>query len=271
MRLLWSKEIKEDNAWLPEYEGYFLKIKDKVVFFYDRTSGPCMLVQDQLYAETIYKETPECRLPLPTRWKLLYAEESSYLQFAEDTVLDLKTMEVISSPAVNIQAVHQRHQFSETDYINKSFHYGEYCISHKGEWGYSCHKDGRVMWEFKGYGWLYTDILFWKNRLFFGTAGQGGYFYVLDLETGNLLTKIKTGGTKSFVQAENLCYVLCNEKNARLICVDLQNGKVREKLELPGKSKESSIVKIIDSKIHTTTFEIKKDRLVSTFWNCVDV
>ena len=160
-------------------------------------------------------------------------------------------------------------QKPEKYYEEASFTFGEYCISRKGSFGYRCTLDRKILWDFQGQGYLYTDICVLKNRAFFGTAGQGGYFYILDLQTGEPLAKIKTGGTASIVTAGNCCYVLSSGKTARLMCVSLADGSILGETVLPGKSNAYSRLDLVDGKIHAITFLYKNRFLQQAVWNCI--
>ena len=80
-------------------------------------------------------------------------------------------------------------------YTYDSFSFGEYTVSHKGEWGYQCHKNGQLLWTKSLKGYLYTDIVLIGENIVFGTSGYGGHFYSLNLENGNVVFDFNTKGT----------------------------------------------------------------------------
>ena len=81
-----------------------------------------------------------------------------------------------------------------------------------------------------------TPMVCYQDSLLFGTAGNGGHFYVLSIKTGEKIADIKTGGTVAFVRRNNLCYFLVNDPNAKLICLDVLTGQVIDEVPLGGKN-----------------------------------
>ena len=155
-----------------------------------------------------------------------------------------------------------------------AFAFDEYCISHRGHCGYCCTKDGKEIWDFLGKAYLYTEIFRWKNRVFFGTAGYGGYFYVLDIDTGEVLIAVKTGGTASIAQKDNLCYFSSksNKRNtSKILCVDLQDVRIVDEIEVHGEVTPESKLQIIGSQIHAVTFVQRNGRCINAIWNVVEM
>jgi len=56
----------------------------------------------------------------------------------------------------------------------------------------------QVLWTFKFVGYLYTEIKELNGTVYFGTAGQGGHFYGLDIKNGLPVHNVNTHGTTSF-------------------------------------------------------------------------
>lgn len=271
MRLLWSKPIHEENPWEPEYAGVFCKIHDRVHFCYQSRKGPRILSEDWDLSKPLCPDSAGVHFPLPHRWILVEGEVPPHLFFSDNQVLNLTEMRLYDQPDRAILEQHHALWKSGKHYVEDSFQYDAYQISHKGNFGYQCTRNGIPVWTFKGQGYLYTDIFRGNDRLYFGTAGQGGYFYILNLETGEPLTKIKTGGTASIVRSGECCYILHNEKGAKLLCIDLTDGSIKNEVALPGKSCTDSILKEIDGRIHGITFEIKNGFMQHAYWNCIEL
>lgn len=161
----------------------------------------------------------------------------------------------------------------EVDNTTEIYYFEDYTISHKSEWSYVCKREGREVWNFRSYAWRYTCIERYGDNIYFGTAGQGGYFYLLNLHTGEPLLKLKTGGTVNiYARRENKLYLLQQEKRAYLVCVDLNDGAILERLELPGTVKEECAVKCIGNTVHAVTlFFRKKRRFSHACWNRVEI
>lgn len=269
MKLLWSKPIPTDAPWEPASAGVFCKTGDKVHFIFKEGKGIGLLAEDCAAIRKLWAEDKQ--IPLPNHWILLESEDDAKLFFHEGLLLDIPDMKIRDIADSALAEEYRNHCKPEKYYVEASFCHEDYCISHKGNFGYQCTKDGNVLWEFWGQGYLYTDIFFREDRVFFGTAGQGGYFYVLNLKTGEAMANIKTGGTASIIAVEDCCYVLTNKKTAKLLCVDIKDGCIRWEMELPGKSSAYSRLKRIDGKIHAITYSYKRHSLQCAIWSCIEV
>lgn len=152
------------------------------------------------------------------------------------------------------------------------YYYSDHVIRHTGQWSYVCEKDNETVWTFKSHAWRHTIIERYGDNIYFGTAGRGGYFYLLDLYTGQPLLKLKTGGTMNiYARRRNRLYLLQQEKKAYLVCVDLDDGTILERLELPGKATMNSAVKLTGDTVHAVTFEYHKNgSLEGALWNRID-
>ncbi|MBR6768177.1 MAG: hypothetical protein IKM34_01660 [Clostridia bacterium] len=124
---------------------------------------------------------------------------------------------------------HNLHDLSLDDFV-----FGEYTISHYGEWGYVCKKNEQLLWKKSLKGYLYTDIVLNQNNIVFGTSGQGGHFYSLNLDTGEIVFDFNTKGTSQFFD-ENNSYYFCsvNNKYTQILRIDY-NGKILGNIEVEG-------------------------------------
>lgn len=265
MKLLWSKSVPVEDPWEPALAGVFCRLEEKVHFLYMDGGNMAVLTEDSDRAARY--ETGEKALPLPNRWILC----QNKILLSEELLFDISRGTFTDLSGTLRASEYSSLRKPEKYYVEATFAHNGYEISHKGNFGYQCTKSGRKIWEFRGQGYLYTDICFWKNRVFFGTAGQGGYFYVLDLQTGEVLRKIKTGGTASFAAEDHCCYVLTNENNAKLLCVDLTDGSIRDELALPGSTSVYSRLYLNAGKLHAVTFSNGRKQLQGAFWNCAEI
>ena len=267
MKLLWSKSIPMEASWEPTYAGVFCKSTHKTHFIYKYGKGIGILSDDANAVQNLVAS--EWLVPLPHNWVLSQTADRTILYLNEDLMMEIPEFRIREVKEDSLKKVFRVLRKPEKYYEEAFFSFGEYCISHKGNFGYRCTLSGKKLWDFQGQGYLYTDICVRNNRVFFGTAGQGGYFYILDLQTGETLAKIKTGGTASFVTAGNCCYVLSNDKTARLLCVSLTDGTTLRETVLPGKSNIYSSLDLMDGKIHAITFLYKNRFLQQVVWNCI--
>lgn len=269
MERLWSKRIIRMNPWEPEYFGVFTLKQGLVHFYFRDRRDLCVIGQNSDDVRTIFSVKEDRHLPLPDRWAVVEHDGVSYLFLDTDRIVNIEEESETASPFKNAEERYRQIVKPSEYYVYSPFQFGEYCIEHKGECGYLCRKSGQIKWAFNGRAYLHTDILRWNDHIFFGTAGNGGYFYILSIEDGTVITAIKTGGTTCIVQEGNLCYVLSNDPKAKLLCVDLQDGKVIQEVDLPGKATVDSRLQLVDGKLHAITFIYKKGILDAAMWSCI--
>ena len=271
MHLLWNKQVRIKDFWAPECYGVFYKQEDNVTFFFLNRSN--LLSSTNVSPDVNFLCSCERieQLTLPHRWDIVETSDTSLLLFSDKCGFDLKNEELSFSIPTECQALYNQHMRPSKYYEEAPQYLGEFTILHKGNSGYICKKDNSIIWEFTGRAYLYTDVLRWNDRLFFGTGGHGGYFYVLDIHSGVPLASIKTGGTRCIVQADNLCYILNNEKNAQLLCIDLLDGRTVAQCDLPGKATLDSRIAMIDNAIHAITFNTSHAKSDGFTWSCIKV
>ena len=240
MKLIDSMVIRHENPWEPELDGLFREMDGTVKFFYKENQS--VVAQTLEGKREVWYTAPEGkRLELPRYW------------------------------AGVMKGLHPTMQVWRPDdpipvYI------GKYKITSPSQWSYLCERDGEEVWRFKGYAWRYTVIDQYLSNIYFGTAGQGGYFYMLNLHTGEPLLKLKTGGTVhiSARRGERL-YLLQQDKKAYLVCIDLKDGTILERLELPGKADMHSAIALLGDTVHAVTFTYKGGPVKDALWNRVEV
>jgi hypothetical protein len=241
MKLIDSVKIQHENPWEPELDGLFVRRDDIVKF--------CYMENRSVVAQTLdgerehwYTASEGEKLDLPYNW---------------------------TGVARGVPPMLRTWHPSDAEV----YYFGDYTISHTSQWSYVCKRGAETVWTFRGYAWRYTTIERYGDNIYFGTAGQGGYFYLLNLNTGEPLLKLKTGGTVNiYARRENRLYLLQQDKKAYLVCVDLKDGIVLERLELPGKAHQHSAVKLIGNTVHAVTFTYQKTGPVKeALWNRVEI
>ena len=239
MRLIESVTILHENPWEPELDGLFLDRNGGVKFCF--MEGWSVVAQSEDGSKEVWYTAPEGeRLELPYHW---------------------------TGAAKGVSPMLRTWWPSDTEI----YYFEDYTISHTSQWSYICKKAKETVWKFKGYAWRYTTIERFGDNIYFGTAGQGGYFYLLNLHTGAPLLKLKTGGTINiYARRENRLYLLQQEKKAYLVCIDLSDGTILERLELPGKAHQDSAIRLIGDTIHCVTFTYKGGPVKVALWNRVE-
>ena len=243
MKMMESVAIQHENALSWDFDGLFLKRDGTVKFCYlERDSVVALSLEGE---REVWYTPPEGELlPGPSRW------DNACPGYP---------------PMLNSRGT--------VDNTTEVYYFEDYAISHKSEWSYVCKRNGQEVWSFRGYAWRYTNIEQYGYNIYFGTAGQGGYFYLLELNTGKPLLKLKTGGSVNiYARRDNRLYLLQQDKKAYLVCIDLNDGTILERLELPGTVKDECAVKLIDGTVHAVTLFYRKDRSFShACWHRIEV
>lgn len=87
-------------------------------------------------------------------------------------------------------------------------------------------KNGKQIWNLKVQGYLYTSIALLEEKfIVFGTAGQGGGFYIVEIETGNLKFHENTKGTVNYLIKNKLIYFA--DDNNNLVILDTSDYTVK--------------------------------------------
>lgn len=127
-----------------------------------------------------------------------------------------------------------RKQYEPYHFELDDFVFGEYTISHYGQWGYMCKKNEKLLWKTSLKGYLYTDMILNQRNIVFGTSGQGGHFYSLNIDTGEIVFDFNTKGTSVFYDANNSFYFCSRDnKSTQILRIDYF-GNILEKIEVEG-------------------------------------
>lgn len=262
----WRKEIPCKRVWPPELTGHFFKRNDEVLFFFHFDRQVAFLAQNQAFLRSVCT-TSNLEKPLPSSWYLFEESTPSYLLLNDAAGINLDQLEYTEQLPSDAAAFYLEQR-------KMALHQGilwqkeTWCIKSKGQSSYICEHNGKLQWSFSGRAYPYTPIFYYHGHVYWGTAGNGGYFYLLSLEAGNVIQKIKTGGTAAIVTVDHFCYFVANMPSAKLLCVDLLSGNIVEEVPLKGKI-EYSPLQLIDQQLHTITFEYKDGMPHKAWWNCV--
>lgn len=91
----------------------------------------------------------------------------------------------------------------------------------------------KVNWKVKIKGYLYTDILLKNNCLTFGTAGKGGAFYCIELDSGNILTEYSNSDSSQFEWKNDS--IILRDIKGNLVQLNPYSNKVLNELKLKDK------------------------------------
>lgn len=269
MRFCWETPISYGGMWEPELDGVFIPQEQGVVFYFKKRDRICCCQDSRQERAAIHTAALVPNLPLPDKWSLVNFCGDDCLVLDMQRMLSLSSNCLLELPRNLHEQVAYR---NEKMYESESFELGEFTVSQQGNCGYVCHKSGAEVWKFTGKGYLYTDIFRWNDRIFWGTAGRSGYFYVVAAQSGTPVVTMKTGGTRCFIQKGNVVYLLRNSEDnthAELCCIELSSGKLGEAVSLRGKASVHSKIQLLGEVLHTVTFVSSKGSLSEAVWSCV--
>lgn len=274
MNMHHSRYIPSSDPWEPNFHGVFFLKNAVPCFLYKDMQNIHLLPWTDDLPTVIHTDIDNMPLSLPRKWMLLEHENNPFLFVAPNNAINLKTNNRLACISTELRTAYTAQIRPETYLVDHSFCFDDYQISHKGDWGYLCTKGNTKLWDFMGKAYLYTDIYRWQNRIFFGTGGHGGYFYVLDLDDGSVLLSINTGGTSSIVQLDNLCFVTCKEEKrscSKVLSIDLRDGHVQQELDIYGNTTKDSKLQLLDDQLQIVTFEYRKNKLQNAIWSTISI
>ena len=88
---------------------------------------------------------------------------------------------------------------------------------------------GELVWKTKIGGYLYTEVKEEKGIIYFGTDGNGGKFFALNLQDGSIIYSYNTRGTSNFIFYKE--YVLLSNEKNKPILIKRNDGKLFKEIE----------------------------------------
>ncbi|PPK83791.1 hypothetical protein CLV84_4337 [Neolewinella xylanilytica] len=118
--------------------------------------------------------------------------------------------------------------------ITDTVRFDDYLIEYNGRSTVACKMLGanKIIWQIKLIGYLYTAIEKIGNTVFWGTAGKGGGFYAVDLESGKILTLYENGDASNYEWYDG--NVLLKNKKGDLLLLNPYSSQEITTLSLNG-------------------------------------
>ena len=281
----WSRELPcEPGSAYFYFEGLVYRKADQCFFLYEDCNGGELAVLEQNAEQpmlipidfpvrsrySLHDDDDHDGLhTTPGEWLLFEDHDPPYLMLNSTAGIDLLQMKPCKTLPPAATEYYIQHQ-KTPDPGSILLQTADYVVRAKGERSYVCERNGVKQWKFSGPAYLYTPMICFQDSLIFGTAGNGGHFYVLSIKTGEKIADIKTGGTVAYVQQNNLCYFLVNDPNAKLVCLDVLTGRIVDEVSLGGKNTHSPL-QLVGNQLHTVTFYFKNRMLQKAIWHCVTI
>ena len=279
MRLEWSRQYIEGDLWTPSCCGIYLHNSNGILFFalnHGSVNG-FLVCEDGI--DEVYKSTDNRKAKIPGKW--LSVEDNHYLMFSEDFCISLDTFEECDTiPPSFVSAFRNQEKRRLKDLLfldGYSFTAGDYVIRRSGAFTYHCFFKGERKWALKTQGYLYTPIREYKGKLLIGTAGQGGRFYEVSLDNGDVVSEYNTGGTCEICYRNGIAYFPVLGRESKLVSVSLEDGIFLGELSLRGGTSIESRMYIDHDKLFISTYEFKTKtayrdcRPARGFINCISL
>ena len=119
--------------------------------------------------------------------------------------------------------------------IKDGIRFDDYVIEYNKKSTIVCKRFGtnEILWKIKLIGFLYTEIERKGDTIFWGTAGKGGSFYAVDLESGKIITLYRNGDSSNYKWYND--NVVLKSTKGSLSLLNPYTGKEVSNLDLDGK------------------------------------
>jgi hypothetical protein len=168
----------------------------------------------------------------PKNKKILHTDNWQFIQQGERLCLFVGVLLDISDPTISISNIeYEYEEFS----IKTEYTFGDKYLKYNQRSTIECFdkESHKNIWKVKFKGFIYTHIELKNNYLLFGTAGRGGAFYCIELETGKIITEHINGGCKFYEWQNNS--IILKDKKGNLQQINPFTGEILQTLILKDK------------------------------------
>ena len=263
MRVEWEKTIAtSDHGFLnAKFDGVFAEIDGELRFFsssiHDRGLNVISIFRDEEETAFSYDFIEERgrTFSIPSCWHVDHKRKCIICDSRYE--IDMQSFEVREASEEVCASIREEHERNIKEYLKK-YSFGDFEVFQKSEQVYCCVQNGQEKWRIRCQGYLYTPILAYEDKLYWGTDGAGGYFCLVESETGNIVAKIKTGGTNKIVGEGKKRYVLLQGNKPEILELSLETGEITDRVSLPGYACSDSALFWTEKGLYTVTFRAKK-------------
>lgn len=255
MKILYSTQLAYGDIWEPEFQGIFIPSEAGVTFAYrQRRHVILSLIEEASIRERVI-ETPN-RVDLPGDW--VFFDDSKLLMCSKDFLIDTVRGRPSNLPDESYSLAYDKKQQWGKHLLYDCFVFGDYTISHHGQFGFVCNKGNTQIWKISCQGYLYTDMILYKDTVLFGTAGLGGHFYAVKLSTGEVVCDINTHGTTQFVLFNSCFYLPSRDTASKVLAISADTWDVADETVLCGTLSPYSRFTVVSNLLFVTTFSYTK-------------
>jgi len=133
---------------------------------------------------------------------------------------------------------------------HRTHYFGDYALCMTSPFKLECKSvsTGEIVWSLRLTAYLYTEFELKDGILYFGTAGKGGRFYGVSMESGHEIFAYDTGGTTCWAWHKG--YVRLIDRKGDLLFLNPKNGTMMKRLHFRGL--KVALGKIYENCIYTT-------------------
>ena len=145
--------------------------------------------------------------------------------FITNKVFEITENEVIEQ---SFCCIPQKRIFNDA----KVYSFGDKEVFMQSPFMMSCRdkQNQKTLWKYKLSAYLYTEIEEYKDILYFGTAGKGGYFYGVSLNNGQTVFSYNTGQTVHFVRSGER--IIISDKKQKPMLINALTGEIIHSLDI---------------------------------------
>lgn len=275
MEIVWTKDIEEKQFVSFDYECRPLMKDSKLFYAYSSTDTEnldyrgyfgtkIIVIEINLTDQTSNLRYIRFKNEEPVGEEILLTNDWQFKVKENGVFLFVGFWLDLNKPEISIADIKDEVDIRKvkTDYYFKDLHlkYNQGSIIECFDKGTKNQK-----WRIKIKGFLYTDILLKNNCLTFGTAGRGGAFYCVELESGKILTEYVNKNASEFEWMNDS--IVLSDTVGNLVQIDPYSGKVLNELKLKDKLLRTPIL-VNKDYIYTTLHNKEKDiaKIVCIKW-----
>lgn len=265
MKLIWTLDI-DDESYLSSSHNCMPILGKEKLFYAFYTNDKSKIDDDNFYAKKIVileidiytKEINkrEIFLSKDQKEKIINTNEWQFEIEGKDLILFIglklnlsKSSIIISDNNFNHEGFHVKSQYNFTDkYITYNQRSTIECFSKNSN---------KLLWKQNIKAYLYTDITIKDHFIFFGTAGKGGAFYTININTGEILVEFNNGDASEYSWNEE--NIIIRDKKGNLVKLNSRTGEIINVLKLKEKIHFNCPILVNGNNFFTRVYNVRQE------------
>jgi outer membrane protein assembly factor BamB len=242
MELIWTVDI-DDEAYFPFNHSCMPIIWKEKLFYAFYTVDKTQINEDNLYERKIVileidiktKEILKKELYLSKNQneKIIITKEWQFLIEENELILLVGLLKLnlsdfiikVSENKLNLGKFQIKSHYNFTEkYITYNYCSILKCFDNNSN---------KLLWKQNIKGYLYTDVTVKGSLIFFGTAGKGGAFYTMNIDTGEVLVEFNNGDASEYSWSKS--NIIIKDKKGNLVKLNPRTGEIINVLKLKEK------------------------------------